>query len=330
MKRAITCIFTGFAIFLLLLGTVSCTLDHKNDNTVYPADDFAIYFLADTPENNVYPLNDTDLSTLNLASTPWITLNDIDYYDFSTHYIYLKNAESNLKFDPKKSFVYPFVVVAGGERCYLGHVVHIASSSLALTPMIYYPGFLPADILEIRRNGLDGTIDARNDPRVIEALINSGKCRAGLSVTLNEVKIVERTVIDTLSYTFTVTNRENRTLWVPDPVKMGSYNFCYYTGGIYLKSATGQYISKNSYSILGSSSTILVWDRDWFTRLEAGQSMKRTMIETGFSPIFHGVYTCIFGYSGPQDIELSERRIGEEQIWLGTVAASKIVVQLEY
>ena len=101
---------------------------HCSDNPLSKngASSFEIYFLEDN-DIKVDEVIDKKLSQLELESTPWLANKDIEFYDFSSHCIYLKKDRSHFFENIDKIVLFssdmhdkPFVVVANKNRCYLG------------------------------------------------------------------------------------------------------------------------------------------------------------------------------------------------------------------
>ncbi|MBA7716710.1 hypothetical protein ES703_125786 [subsurface metagenome] len=290
MKRLPFQLLVGlFAFYLLILPLASCVKDSQQDTN-----DFTIYLVADVDQlslDSLYSLEQSNILDLKLENEPWLTLKDIDYYDISTHYIYLKDKVFTLDVDVKKSFVKPFVVVAGGERCYLGYFLSSASSWLPLGTYVSYPTFLADDIIAIKNNLLNGEIDERNDPRIKEALTKAGKLNPGLRISLNNAKVISRLEVVTMGYSFTIANGGDSPLYVPDPDKMGGNLFHYYTNGLLMTSVENPHesvwASKKPRITL---EPITKWDINWFTRLGSHESMDRTVTLSGYPDLNIGLY----------------------------------------
>jgi hypothetical protein len=330
MKNAISYLLIGGVnVFLLLLTLTGCEKSVSTNNTGIADNEFAIYMVANVDWQNFHTFVNIELSELELAAEPWLSLRDIDYYDFSTHYIYLKSSELFREVDATKSFVKPFVVVAGGERCYLGYFLGV-SSFLPPTPQIHYPAFVPEDVIEIRKNGLEGAIDVRNDPRIRKVFMKAGKLDPGLQITLNSAVVVNRAEVITMSYSFTITNDSDNPFYVPDPDKMGSDLFHYYTNGLILTKVENPHESvwatqKSAISL----EPYHKWDINWFTRLGAHASIVRTVILSGYPEFGNGVYLCRFMYDGPKLISKSGRFLNDGRIWIGEIESSAIEISID-
>ena len=163
------------ALFLFL----ACSRDIQPLNPG-DGDAFGFYFLADTTIT-LYSLSDCSEEKLQISSTPWLTANDINIYNYSTHTIQLKKRLSDLfpEFDTstdlmQKWNVKPFYVVAGGEKIYVA-AFHAAYSSLS--NMVPYIDLLGADLDKSSTFTLQqawADPDVRRDSRVERVLKELG------------------------------------------------------------------------------------------------------------------------------------------------------------
>jgi len=331
MKNTASYLLVGCVnVVLLLLTLTGCVKDIPGNNVGTTGNEFAIYLVANVDSQNLYSLTNSNLSELELEDKPWLSLKDIDYYDSSSHYIYLEDRTFTLDVDTKKSFVKPFVVVASGERCYLGYFVSMASSFLPQAPYVHYPSFLADDVIAIENPISDGAIDMRNDPRIIEAFIKADKFNPGLRITLNEARVISRAEVVTMSYSFTITNESDDPIYVPDPDKMGSDLFHYYTNGLLLTKVENPHESVwASQKPTISLEPITKWDIDWFTRLGSHESFDRTVVLSGYPEFDNGVYSCQFTYSGLDWILIDERTLSDGRIWIGKVDSNVIEIVIE-
>lgn len=335
MKKPLAFMLTGILVLSwLVLPATGCDNKVVKETSRESSDVFSIYLLAEKLEGEP----PYDLDKLTLQAKPWLSVEDIAYYDFSTHYIYLKEDKASLLSDEiPTATVYPFVVVANGERCYLGHFVSPVSSYLPTTPFISdYPGFelYPEDIIYIANYSPDGAADPRNDRRIRDALAKAGKLSLGLSVTLSEVKVNSRDGTTGVSYTFAVTNESNEPLNVPDPDKMRIGLFHYYTGGIILYGSEvystvlstpyDPAVAPQPHDSEGDTVWITSdsWDSSWFARLGSHESMERTITFTCDQIVSQGTYSCSFRYTGPSRIEKGDRALSDGRLWIGMIVAS--------
>lgn len=101
----------------------------KNSDPVSPDKNnsfFGIYFLKDTTLTE-RDIEHVEIKDLVLNDDAWLTEEDIGFYDFSTHCIYLKRDKSCFFYNYVGNFFVfspsfvskTFVIVAGTERCYV-------------------------------------------------------------------------------------------------------------------------------------------------------------------------------------------------------------------
>ena len=241
MKR---CCFL-MAISFALIISIGCDATKPTGES-----DFALYFLTDDTLR-AYEAMQQEITELKLASGPWLSEEDIEYYDFSSHCIYLKTDKRDFfegydegRFEPVL-IDKPFVVVAGGSRCYIGS---IHSGLLATAPPGPYMGegdvwFYPLDVMHISR-GWGSEEDLRSMDQIREAFSVLGLYRGGLDVRLDAVDIVEQSDTSTVQYTFTITNNDADNLLVLDPDLMGSSRFHYFTNGVVFRGEDTHYWSQ--------------------------------------------------------------------------------------
>lgn len=322
MKKLLVYLLIGiFTLAWLTFTATGCNNTDANQNEVELNSGFSIYLVDEPPSGE----RTNDLAKLPLKDEPWLSMDDFDFYDFSTHFIYLKNDKTSLFIDKNQiGCVTRFVAVANGERCYLGGFTSsICSTMPPQGPIIeFFPlGMMPEDIIAIYREyPVSSSEDLRNDERIKNALSKSGKLVLGLKVALKDVRIISRAETVTLSYTFTITNEGDEALYVPDPDKMGSSLFHYYTNGVILTKTDDYRISIEAlYKTVIGPEPFDSWEKSWFTRIGSGNSIERTVILDGYPDIADGTYSCRFNYTGPHNIQRSERILPDGRIWLGTV-----------
>ena len=214
---------------------------------------FGIYFLADTTlkmkdviENEI----NMNLEGIELQSEPWISEKDIDFYDWSSHCIYLKKDKTYFipgwingeRFNvfPAEWADRPFMVVANGKSCYLGYLSRVVlSMDMWIAPMVGDVGLnsmYPQDVLFIDWRWLYHDYP-QNNPNVKNALIEAGLYHGGISVTfdttdINTLCMIENTDTSTISYKFTITNNDKDDLYIIDPEKTGSDLFHWFNNGL--------------------------------------------------------------------------------------------------
>jgi hypothetical protein len=150
-----------------------------------PADVFAIYLVADQVDGRITAYGRGEWSQLRLAASPLITGDDLVSYEWSTHAMKLRR-EALARIPRPPVHGTPFVVVANGQRVYLGAFVTILSSMPFAVPTISIDAQMvhpeqTADTLVIERaypSPSFGTApDPRSDERIKKALTALGKVR---------------------------------------------------------------------------------------------------------------------------------------------------------
>lgn len=315
---------------LLVFPVTGCDSRDATQGDYTGKDIFSIYLLSERVEGEP----PYDLDGFQLPEKPWLSIEDIDYYDFSTHYIYLKTDKASF-FGEDWQIATPsaFMVIAGGERCYLGHFHSLVMSWLPQTPTISFdpafnPGldFYPDDVIHIEKCGLDGSEDVRNDRRIKEALSKAGKLSSGVSVMLNDVKVNSHGGTTDVSYTFTVTNEGDEALYMFDPDKTGVDLFHYFAGGLYLYGSEVYVIVLSAYDSTVQPYSYENPDVSWFTRLNRHKSMERTLTFDSDDIVSEGAYSCRVGYTGPSRIEKNDRVRSDGRLWIGAVESNPVEI----
>jgi hypothetical protein len=166
-------IYRTIAAFILLAFLAGCT------DPVEPggqAAEFGIFLLSDDTLNT-NDVKHISLDELVLKENPLIDIDDVVLYHWSDHTIDLTD-EGFAKFKSVEGMVrstygLPFVVVAGGERVYMGTIYPYYSSYIH--PDLPSIGVSPFISLTIERAVDDRIADVRSDERVYNALQRRGK-----------------------------------------------------------------------------------------------------------------------------------------------------------
>jgi len=162
------------AIIAIAGVLVACTATQKGaPRSAARAHSFDIYLVRFTPDQPWTPATLGDLADLALEKEPVLSDADILSYDFATHsFLVRQSALSRLPEPPV--WHKPFVVVADGQRIYVGAFSTTLSS---------YPSSVPSIIVSFRRFKNELTIcraypapgfatgtDTRSDDRIRAAL----------------------------------------------------------------------------------------------------------------------------------------------------------------
>lgn len=284
---------------------------------------FSIYLLKDH-SLTISNILDKGIDELELDEEAWIEDKDIDFYDYSSHCIYLKSNKS--AYFTKEIAIsmndQPFIVNANEKRCYIGS---FHSCAMSLAP--YHPyidelsiQFYPADVLYIAPSWNQNAEDERNNNYVERSLRDLNKLHDGLSLVIKEIQVVENSDTSTVKYIYELKNNDQDDLYILDPEKMGNKLFHYYTNGIDFRSDT-RYIS-SEYKTVTRPEPYDSWQSNWFTKIKSGQSMERTVTLKGYPQIPNGQYSCTFQFSNPKKIEHEDRYINNARIWIGKIKSN--------
>ncbi len=254
-----------------------------------------------------------------------LDLSDIDYYDFSTHIVYLKE-NNRLEGDYDK--LHGARILVDGTEIYPLKIHELYYSSSPIGPHImpsndYFEDFAFRISYNYDFSGSGiGTDDPRPDPRIIAVLKKHNKYRAGLSlenesITLqgNEVKLI-----------FKLRNLDNQSYYHLDPNKMGENLFHYFTNGLVFFDAQvpGYQSNKIPHEQPISHNH---WSLDWMSVI--GGNETKTF---EFTYPFENVPTdrdLRFSYNFPSlERSITQRSDliqGNGRIWLGSVGMEKMV-----
>lgn len=318
-------------------------------------DGFNIYLLADA-STHLEQARKTPLKELVLQDEPWIASDDIERYDVSSHCIYLKK-DIPKAWERIQIRGTPFVVTVDGEPEYLGALWTPISSAMPSepTPLISDPlwAMSSPDLLHIsagpraykhNANGAleedDGVIDPRASERIVKALRRDKQYRPGPEVSLDAVRIEPREGGASVEYTYTVTNRKESPLYVLDPKRVDADYFHSWQNGVGVlvhedQDYSGDLVLRVDESQLKHPKPD-EFDPKWFTRLELGEPMTRTVRIDAFPSIPAGRYKCLFQFGSPNfshgftgSIPKDQRTRDDGRLWLGQLADECSVIVSE-
>jgi len=308
---------------------------------------FGIYFLADTTlkmkdviENEI----NMNLEGIELQSEPWISEKDINFYDWSSHCIYLKKDKAHLipgwseenryNVFPDEWADRPFMVKANGKKCYLGYFSRVElSKNMWIAPMLGDVGLnsmYPQDVIFIDWIWLYYDYP-QNNSEVKNALLDAGLYHGGISITFdttdtNTLRMIENADTSTISYKFTITNQDKDNLYIIDPDKTGSDLFHWFTNGLTFQNIETKKIYEPRWRKHVSPASYDYWSPDWFTKIKSGHSIQRTVILKGYPHFPTGEYLFEFRYNGQiRGMEKEVREIEDGRYWLGPTRSNILV-----
>ena len=253
-----------------------------------------------------------------------LTAKDIDYYDLSTHFIYLKGTNSFLT---DKLVRDSFQIYANGAKIYKGTFHAWYMSSMPLGPAIYTPGLFYGDYLVPITYGsyfnTDGVTvppaDPRSDPRIIEALKSWNQFHVGLQC---EIKSVQFNSGGKVSLELELINNDSFNYYYLDPEKMGMGSFHYFTNGLSLWSQTLKTSFVNHVQHIQPDPWDS-WDMNWMSLIRSHEKKTIWIHYTDFDPVSAGQYKLYFRFPGLSRVEKAELVQRNGRIWLGDLELSQ-------
>lgn len=176
--------FYKYCIYFFIILTFSILSFYSGCSSTtepeYEAKKFGIYLLED-PNITWESMQGKDLNSFKLKE--WITEKMIDFYDYSTHVIYL-NVDYNNLLNFTHNNGTPFVVVANGKRCYNG--CFVPPKDTTLPHVILTPMDLCTDLVMLEFNPPQKK-DIRINEDIKTALTGLGKLKLGLQFKIEGV-----------------------------------------------------------------------------------------------------------------------------------------------
>lgn len=244
-----------------------------------------------------------------------IAQSDIQFYDSSTHLLFLKKDFDLNNFAPH------FSVLVGNDTIYQGVKYSCLLSYPPSEPFYILDCFLyDRDIIDIGFHPLSK--DLRNDPRIINSFKNSNLLRTGISCTIDKITIKSFDNYSEVSCKITITNNDRISYYILDPRKMGELDFNYFTGGLIFENIDAQ-----TSSFLRWSAENPDWDNltmNDFTVLSGKSEISYTFKSSDYYKMDKGLYTARFSFCGPQH-KTSEFELNRlnGRIWVGNALSIK-------
>jgi hypothetical protein len=207
-----------------------------------------------------------------------------------------------------------FSLYADNVKIYDGIYQSGYASSIPSEPFIWkYPFFYPDYVLRFEFMGQG--VDLRNDERLISAFKNKRLLHSGLIGEIKGVVISGQL----LSFTFKITNKDESSLLILDPEKMGQRLFQYYANPPVFYNISEQDVFELSFNSEAPSS-MDAWNLDWMTELEPGDSKEFTLSYTLSSQMSSGDYKITFRFPGlSRQITRDQLYQDDRRIWLGDI-----------
>lgn len=331
-------------IIIILLSQIIFGCSKIEDNPTYSRYNFAIYFLKD-PNIKIKDIVTQDLvnqdsialNKIELSKTPWLTDQDIQMYDFSSHILYLKYNKyrflpTPIKLEIPSSWLNkPFMVVAGGTRRYISSFEGFVEENKWPCPVIdcSYNFMYPEDLLVISWQWFNHEIeDNRSDNFVRRALNEANILHEGLELKLKHINFLNNADTASIAYTITLINNDVDNLYILDPDKMGSDLFHFYNIG-------PQFLKDDEIFVRTASlrqpkiSPGNEWNPEWFIKLNSKDSITKTINLSGFPHFPPGNYNCEVSYQCIKNISKNQRVLSDGRYWIGPTKSNLIGLTLD-
>ncbi|SHE68777.1 hypothetical protein SAMN05444274_102113 [Mariniphaga anaerophila] len=252
--------------------------------------------------------------------------NDFEYYDYSTHLIYLKD---NKSFADDIESIGDFTVYAGGDEIYSGQTLPGYSSFLPSGPVIgTHPSFYNDNIVSIGfilyLDTLGNSLpDPREDERIIDVLKRYNQFHAGLGCEIKSVQYLSRANVKA---ELLLTNNDSFNYHYIDPEKTGIGLFHYFTNGLLLRNFNAKKTYTHKTDIV-SADPWNTWSKDWLSVINGNESKVITLVYDNFEDVPKGQYSATFEFPG-LSFQVDKKDIIQNngQIWLGKLNVIKEIV----
>jgi hypothetical protein len=259
----------------------------------------------------------TDGFYVKFASKSIITHREIDYYDVSSHLIYLKQGNPFLK---TINEVETFTVYANSIEIYSGHVVPGYSSTLYPGPLIwcqpsFYGDFIVSiDFIQFCDSLGNCNPDPRADARIIEALKRFNQYHEGLVCELSSVQFESQNKV---TVELILRNSDSFNYYYLDPEKMGENLFNYFTNGLRLSDSKTHQSYTHCLDIYYPEPWDS-WSQDWLSLIMSNESRNISITYQSFEPVPNGSSKAYFTFPGlTYQVTKSEIQQNQGRIWLG-------------
>ncbi len=316
----------NFFIFILMISSFFCS----DGNEPESEGNFSINLYEDSQ------LTWGDIQNLNpdtLKMIKWLTADMVDYYDYSSHIIYLKGSPKSTLFRNEitnQKNARAFAVYAKGKRCYTGNMFFSNNIPAGLIPSENIKGY-SEDVIQITGVwdqlslsdpvSLHNTQDVRKNSDVERAFRESGKYFAGVTVSLDSIGISMDTV-SRISGRICLKNNENRTLLVPDIIYNINANYNIYHQRFFIHN------EKTKYQFFVSVKDLICYviGNYQLIKIKPGESytMNFSCSLPNNSYLPDGYYYGYFMYYGILECKKSERLRDDARIWMGSQKSNTI------
>lgn len=260
----------------------------------------------------------TDGFSITLRDTLLVQYNDIEYYDSSSHLIYLKKNVSYAEY-----LAGTFKVYVDGVEIYSGfHGIFpgLAPRGPNLTINEYTINLDFASYIDSLGNNVP---DPRSDPRIIESFKKFNQFYEGLSCKIDTIIFSSSNHV---TMELDLANNDAINYYYLDPDKMGNNLYHYFTNGL----TTWDFTNNKCFYFYNIDSVERPvpwnkWEKDWLSLIKGKEHKKISISYSDFEPLAPGEYNMSFSFPGlhPYQIDKSDFEQENGRIWLGNLSAEK-------
>ncbi len=279
-------------------------------------------FLISCDRADDFNINTPGCFSLDINNEAVYGCDKIDFYDISSHLIYLKNENT---FSYSKSGA--FAVFVDKVLIYPGQIHPLFSSTLRNGPVIpcaptlYGDYIIPIEFYEFSYPDGNSNTDPRNDVRIIESLKKHNLFREGLTC---QILTVQRVSANKIKIDLELTNNDSFNILYLDPDKMGLGLFHYFTNGLTLVDASN--FTYTHQMTVVQPVPWNAWKSNWLSIIKSKERKTISILYDRFEPISSGLLTAIFRFPGlSYQVKKSELFQTDGRIWLGEIPVIKSV-----
>jgi len=256
---------------------------------------------------------------LKMGDNTVVPPSDIDFYDVSTHIIYLKKTLPYLKNIGFGSGL--MTVNVGKDEIYKCSFHSSLSSSLPQGAYVRTPPFNKEDIIRIsfmqflNEDFEPKFTDPRNDERIIEALKKYGQYHEGLHCEIRSCNYSDGKLV----FNIVLSNTDTFDYYHLDISKMGLGLFHYFTNG----PTFWNFRQMQSYT---HQETVIHptpwndWKKEWLSLIKSGESKNISITYNHFERMPEGQYRIYFQFPGLNyGISQKDLVLKDGRIWMGSI-----------
>jgi len=259
---------------------------------------------------------------LKMGDGSMVATSEINFYDLSTHMIYLKKKVPYLGKVDQGGTMSVYVDNVEIYKCsfHPTYLSSLPSGAYISNPTLYEKDIVRIDFRQVYNSNNEPSItDPRNDKRIIEALKKNKQYHQGLDCTIQSVDVLNgKVVLD-----FELYNPDTFNYYHLDPDKMGVGLFHYFTNGPTFLNIQ----IPNHYTHLETvvkPSPWNSWKIEWLSLIKSGERKTFSITYDHFDHMPEGKYKMFFLYPGLNfGITQKELILESGRIWMGEINIEK-------